>query len=70
MDSYAQANAISASYYEDRNWSRLAWGRHYVESECQALDADPWPIGFTANRANVERFIQYSCDQHLLRAQQ
>lgn len=67
MDSYAQAEAISASYYEDPNWSRLAWGRHYFESEREVLGADPWPSGFEANRASLERFVQYSHDQGLLK---
>jgi 4,5-dihydroxyphthalate decarboxylase len=66
METYAQAKAISASYYEDPNWSRLAWGRHDFESEREVLGMDPWPSGVKANRANLERFIQYSHDQHLL----
>lgn len=65
MEMYAQAKTISASYYEDPNWSRLAWGRHYFEGE-RALLGDPWPIGFKANRKNIERFIQYSHDQGLI----
>lgn len=66
MEMYAQAKEISASYYEDPNWSRLAWGRHYFESERSLLGADPWPIGFKANRKNIERFIEYSHDQGLI----
>lgn len=66
MEMYAQAKAISASYYEDPNWSRLAWGRHYFEDERQALGADPWPIGLKANYKNIERFIEYSHDQGLI----
>jgi 4,5-dihydroxyphthalate decarboxylase len=66
MDMYAQAKEISASYYEDPNWSRLAWGRHYFEDERQALGADPWPIGLKANYKNIERFIEYSHDQGLI----
>jgi 4,5-dihydroxyphthalate decarboxylase len=66
MAMYAQAKAIAASYYEDPNWSRLAWGRHYFESERDLLGADPWPIGLAANRKNIERFIEYSHDQGLI----
>jgi 4,5-dihydroxyphthalate decarboxylase len=66
MDMYAQAKEISASYYEDPNWSRLAWVRHYFEDERQALGADPWPIGLKANYKNIERFIEYSHDQGLI----
>ena len=63
---YAQAKEIAAGYYEDPNWSRLAWGRHYFEEERSLLGADPWPHGLKANYANLERFIEYSCDQNLL----
>ena len=66
IDCFTQAKVISSAYYEDPNWSSLAWGRHYVECEREALGADPWPIGFAANRANLERFIQYSHDQNLI----
>lgn len=66
MDMYAQAKEISASYYEDPNWSRLAWVRHYFEDERQALGGDPWPIGLKANHKNIERFIEYSHDQGLI----
>jgi 4,5-dihydroxyphthalate decarboxylase len=66
MAMYAQAKAIAASYYEDPNWSRLAWGRHYFESERDLLGTDPWPIGLAANRKNIERFIEYSHDQGLI----
>lgn len=66
MQCYAQAKEISAGYYEDPNWSRLAWGRHYFEEERSLLGADPWPIGLKANYANLEKFIEYSHDQNLL----
>lgn len=66
MQCYAQAKEISAGYYEDPNWSRLAWGRHYFEEERSLLGADPWPLGLKANYANLKKFIEYSYDQNLL----
>ena len=66
MHCYAQAKVISTDYYDDPNWSRLAWGRHYFEEERRLLGEDPWPIGLKANYANLERFIEYSHDQNLL----
>ncbi len=68
MECYAQAKELSASYFEDPGWSQLAWGRHYFEEERRLLGADPWPIGVKANRSNLERFIEYSHDQNLLRS--
>lgn len=69
MDIYQQAMDISATYYDDPNWSRLAWGRHYFEEERDRLGVDPWPIGIGANRRNLERFIHYAWDQGLLSRQ-
>jgi 4,5-dihydroxyphthalate decarboxylase len=66
MQCYAQAKEINVDYYDDPNWSRLAWGRHYFEEERRLLGDDPWPIGLKANYANLERFIEYSYDQNLL----
>ncbi|HTI88734.1 MAG TPA: 4,5-dihydroxyphthalate decarboxylase [Alphaproteobacteria bacterium] len=66
MQAYASAKEISESYYEDPNWSRLVWGRHYYEQERDLLPGDPWPIGFKANKANLEQFIRYSHDQGLI----
>jgi 4,5-dihydroxyphthalate decarboxylase len=66
METYASAKTVCESYYEDPNWSRLAWGRHYFEQERDLLPSDPWPIGFKANKANLEQFIRYSHDQGLI----
>jgi 4,5-dihydroxyphthalate decarboxylase len=65
MEMYARSLEIAESYYEDPNWSRLAWGRHYYESERETL-GDAWRNGFAVNRKNLERFIEYSHDQGLI----
>jgi 4,5-dihydroxyphthalate decarboxylase len=65
MDMYAQSMEIAEGYFEDPNWSRLAWGRHDYEQEREAL-GDPWKHGFAANRGNLDRFIEYSHDQGLI----
>jgi len=67
MEMFSQAAEISKAYYKDPNWSRLAWGRHYYETERAGFDGnDPWQNGFRRNRANLERFIKYSHDQGLI----
>ncbi|MEY4880246.1 MAG: 4,5-dihydroxyphthalate decarboxylase [Pseudomonadota bacterium] len=68
MEACARADEISLRYYDDPNWSRLAWGRHFLEEERMLLGANPWPIGIEANRACLERFIGYSHDQGLIAA--
>jgi 4,5-dihydroxyphthalate decarboxylase len=66
MDMFNEANRIANEYYEDPNWSRLAWGRHYYELERSKFGEDPWCNGFSRNRTNVERFIKYSHDQAMI----
>jgi 4,5-dihydroxyphthalate decarboxylase len=66
FDMFNQAKALAETYYEDPNWSRLAWGRHYFEEERNLFVRDPWENGFARNKANLERFIKYSHDQGLI----
>ena len=66
MEIFDDALRISRDYYEDPNWSRLAWGRHDFELERTRFSKDPWTNGFLHNRANLERFIRYSHDQAMI----
>ncbi len=65
IDMFAQAHHISDDYYADPNWSRLPAIRHLYEESLRTF-GDPWINGFQKNRANLERFIQYSHDQGLI----
>jgi 4,5-dihydroxyphthalate decarboxylase len=66
LEALEEANRISEKYYDDPNWSRLAWGRLDLEEERRMLGQDLWPIGVAKNRANLERFMEYSRDQGLI----
>jgi len=66
MEALEEANRVSERYYDDPNWSRLAWGRLDLEEERRMLGRDLWPIGVAKNRANLERFMEYSRDQGLI----
>jgi 4,5-dihydroxyphthalate decarboxylase len=68
LDAFVKAGAVSDGYYQDPNWSRLAWGRHLFEQERRLLGPDLWPCGVKRNRANLERFMGYSYDQGLIQA--
>jgi 4,5-dihydroxyphthalate decarboxylase len=68
MAIFNDAYSIAKDYYEDPNWSRLAWGRHYYELERTKFSEDPWCNGFSRNRKNIERFIKYSHDQAMIEA--
>ncbi len=67
-DMFNDAKRLAEEYYEDPNWSRLAWGRHDYEDERRLFVRDPWENGFKRNRKNIERFIKYSHDQGLIDA--
>ncbi len=66
-DAYLVAKEHLATYYADPNWSSLAWAPQYREEEA-AIFGDPWKHGLTANRRNIERFMQYSHEQGLIGA--
>jgi 4,5-dihydroxyphthalate decarboxylase len=66
LEMFNHAFALAREYFEDPNWSRLAWGRHYFELEENRFEGDPWTNGFARNRSNIERFIRYSHDQGLI----
>ena len=66
MAGFDKAKEVCLGYYDDPNWSRFVWGRHLLEEERQVFGADPWPHGVKKNRANLERFIDYSLDQGLM----
>ncbi|MBI4524884.1 MAG: 4,5-dihydroxyphthalate decarboxylase [Deltaproteobacteria bacterium] len=66
MAAFEEAKEACRRYYDDPNWSRLAWGRHLFEEESRVLGEDPWPYGVNKNRSNLERFMGYSLDQGLM----
>ncbi len=66
MDLFEEAKTIYSQYYDDPNWSQLAWGRHFFEEQRNLFGEDLWPSGVSKNRNNLERFIEYSLDQDLI----
>ena len=66
MDLFEEAKKITSQYYDDPNWSHLAWGRHFYEEQRELLGKDLWPSGVSKNRKNLERFVGYSLDQGLI----
>ena len=66
MQAFEKAKGTCKEFYDDPNWSRLVWARHLFEEERSVFGNDPWPYGVERNRANLERFIEYSFDQGLV----
>lgn len=69
FDAFEKAKEVCRHYYDDPNWSRLVWGRHWIEEEKKVFGDDSFPNGVRRNRANLERFLGYSKDQGLLARQ-
>ena len=65
-NAFEEANQIAFHYYDDPNWSYLAWAPQSVNKQQQAMGASPWANGLEANRKNLERFIQYELHQGLI----
>ena len=63
---FKQAKKIADRYREDPGWSQLAWGHMAMGEQTTRLGTDLWPIGFSENAANLERFISYSFEQGLI----
>jgi|GEM_PF-95906 4,5-dihydroxyphthalate decarboxylase len=63
-----EATRLTYGYYEDPNYSLLLFARNELEIQHEVLGNDPWQSGLTANRANLERFIDFMVDQLLIDA--
>ena len=66
FDAFQEAKETAYRFYDDPNWSQLAWAPHLSQEEKSVMGADPWPNGLERNRKNLERFIQYELDQGLI----
>jgi 4,5-dihydroxyphthalate decarboxylase len=67
FDAYLAAKEALAAAQNDPNWSSLIYAPYLAEEQKQ-LFGDPWKHGLAANRANIERFMQYSHEQGLISA--
>ncbi len=52
---------------EDPRVISLAWLRELIEEQHKILGADPWPIGLDLNRRPIEKLIEYSVDQGMIK---
>ena len=66
IDMWEQAKQKTYSYYADPGYSLLLFSRNEFDAQRDALQSDPWVSGLAANRANLERFVEYMMDQRLI----
>ena len=63
---FEQAKETAFRFYDDPNWSSMAWAPQLAQEEQLIMGGDTWPNGLEKNRSNLERFIQYEFDQGLI----
>jgi hypothetical protein len=68
MGMFDEAKRQAYGFYDDSNYALMADTRLALEGERRDFGDDPWRNGLAANRKNLERFIGYSHDQHLIAA--
>ena len=54
------------SLYQDPGFGEVAFARNDLENEKKLYGKDIWIDGLSANRANIEPFMQYLIDQILM----
>jgi len=62
-----EAKRLAYDFYHDPGYALVAFGRNAYERQCGTLGADPWKTGVSANRRNLEQFIDYMVDQRLIK---
>jgi len=60
LTAFNVAYDVSSEYLNDPNWTRSPWLKYLQEEERQAFTHNLWASGVTANRDNLERFIEYA----------
>lgn len=68
IDVWEESKRQAFDFYHDPGFATLAFARNELESQFQQLGADPWTSGLAANKANLERFLDYMVDQGLVSA--
>ena len=66
LDVWEQSKRIAYGYYEDPAYPMLAWGANAFQRQRERLGADIWPSGVAANRASLQRFLDYCDSQGLM----
>ena len=66
IEMWEQAKDKALSWYADPGFSLLLFSRNELDAQRRALRSDPWVSGLSANRANLDRFMEYAADQKLI----
>ncbi len=66
IDVWDEAKRQARDFYRDPGYALMAFARNEYERQIETLGDDPWRSGLAANRANLDRFMEYMVDQKLI----
>lgn len=66
LDGWRSAAALVEDFYRDANFTSLPLGVYAYEEQRALFGDRAWPIGFTSNRANLEKFVADMHEQGLI----
>lgn len=66
IQAWDEAKAIAMRGYNDPAYTLLPCAAPVILDQRRRFGADPWPSGVAANRANLEDFLGYMREQHLI----
>ena len=61
-----KAKQQALACYDDPGYGLMLFSREALEEQRLLLGSDPWTSGLTANRENLQRFIDYMVMQKLI----
>ena len=66
IEMWNQSKDIAYQYYEDPAYALLAWTSNIYKAQRERMGPDLWPSGISANRENLQTFLNYCDDQGLM----
>ncbi|PKB64940.1 MAG: hypothetical protein BZY82_10085 [SAR202 cluster bacterium Io17-Chloro-G3] len=66
FEAFERAKQIAIGYYDDPNWTHLAWTSKLVLEQKEELGEDAWANGLRRNRQNLDRFVRFEVEQGLI----
>ena len=66
MAMWEESKQQALAYYDDPGYGLMLFSREALEEQRLLLGSDPWTSGLTANRENLQRFIDYMVTQKLI----
>ena len=66
MAMWEESKQQALAYYDDPGYGLMLFSQEALEEQRLLLGSDPWASGLSANRENLQRFINYMVTQKLI----